>query len=404
MDAVKQIATVSSSIETATRAKEFAALVRVFALHEGNLQKAHEHARVAGMPRIASVFKSAVDVGGLDHVSWSALSEFRTIAEGWLQSLRSVSAFDAMLPSMRRMPLRSRGLSVVTGIEGASANELTVKPISSLTLSSTFTDPIKAAAIVVVTEELLKIGDPTASALLEAELRAAVVAASDGIFLSGLYASVTPTASAGAATANVLTDLAALLNAVNTGATSRLFWIFDAATIKKLVLKVSISGGFAFPDLRLDGGTLFGAPVVVADALPAGAALLVDASQIGAGTDALTLRMSRYGSLQLETTPDSPPVASTIPISLWQRNEVALRCERWFAFEPLRSGAVAPRSGVGVLRRRKCPTASPSTAPNIAPCKNALRTTAKCSCATTTAAPINARPHACGLRRERSSN
>ncbi len=165
---------------------------------------------------------------------------------------------------------------------------------------------MKAAAVVIVTEDLLKIGDPAASALLEAELRAAVVAASDGIFLSDLYASVTPTASAGATTANVLTDLAALLDGVSTGAGSRLFWIFDAATIKKLVLKVSTSGGFAFPDLRLDGGTLFGAPVIVADALPAGAAMLVDASQIGAGTDALTLKMARHARCRWTPRPNSP--------------------------------------------------------------------------------------------------
>ena len=44
--------------------------------------------------------------------------------------------------------------------------------------------------------------------------------------------------------------------------------------------------------------------------------------------------------LQMNDSPDSPPTASTVMISTWQRDLVALKVERWINWTA-RSGAVA---------------------------------------------------------------
>ena len=73
-----------------------------------------------------------------------------------------------------------------------------MKPISTLTMGATNDVLQKSAATLIVTEELLRL--PEASALLDAELRLAVTAASDkGFLFATLIAATTPTAGARAA-------------------------------------------------------------------------------------------------------------------------------------------------------------------------------------------------------------
>jgi hypothetical protein len=75
-------------------------------------------------------------------------------------------------------------------------------------------EPRKAAATVVITDELGRLAGASGDALIRTELRNAVVAATDNAFLTALIATTTPTASSG----DVLADLATLLAASGAGA------------------------------------------------------------------------------------------------------------------------------------------------------------------------------------------
>jgi len=50
--------------------------------------------------------------------------------------------------------------------------------------------------------------------------------------------------------------------------------------------------------------------------------------------------ISREASLQMESAPDSPATASTVLVSLWQHNMVAIRAERFINWKKSRDGAV----------------------------------------------------------------
>jgi hypothetical protein len=102
-------------------------------------------------------------------------------------------------------------------------------------------------------------------------------------------------------------------------------------------------------DMGLNGGTIAGMNVAVTDGVDAGTFVVVDASQIAAGSDTVELDVTRQATLQLETTPDSPPTASTVLQSLWQTNSVALKAERFFGAEPLTDTAVALIDGVSSI-------------------------------------------------------
>ena len=181
---------------------------------------------------------------------------------------------------------------------------------------------------------------------LRHELRNGVAVATDTSFLSSLYSGVTPVASAGSTTANVLTDLSVLLSALTLGANSRLFFVASSANIAKLMLKVSSGSGVAFPLLAPTGGQILnGITAIASDALPAGAVLMVDATGLAGNSELPELRAITQGDVQFSTTPDLPPAASTIWHSMWQHNERALMVERWFGFAQVRTGTVAAISG-----------------------------------------------------------
>ena len=54
----------------------------------------------------------------------------------------------------------------------------------------------------------------------------------------------------------------------------------------------------------------------------------------------VTIDASREASLQMECAPDSPPTGSTVLISLWQQNAVAIKAERFINWRLRRANAV----------------------------------------------------------------
>jgi hypothetical protein len=311
-------------------------------LRHGGAYEAHAQCKAErASPRVEAILKSAVTGIGL-----ADLADYQNIQQAFAESLRSLSVFDAVLDGgMVRAPLRSRGFSITTGITGAVVPERSIKPISSLVLASQLLEPKKASAIVIVSKELANF--PGSQQLFADELTRGVVAATDSAFLTSLIASTTPTASAGATLANITTDFDTLLAAVTTHATSRLFYIASPTNIKGLVAKANAGGTPAFPELTINGGPLFGGIVAIAsDSISSSAALLVDATALVGNSDLIVPGRTEQSALQMETAPDSPPTASTVPIALWQSDLVTLRMERWFGFTLMRSSGAASLSSV----------------------------------------------------------
>jgi hypothetical protein len=290
--------------------------------------------------------KTVVGAGSL--TDWSAIAEYRTASNAFSESLRTASIYDAALPFFAPAPLRSRGITVTTGISGAVVGENQNKIVSKILLGSALVEPRKSVGFVVASDEVFKRQDETTTRLFESELRKAVAAATDAVFLAELIAATTPTASAGSTLANVTTDIAVLLAAVTTHANSVLFFICSPANMKKLATKANSLGAPAFPNIGPNGGTFMpGVTAIASDQISSGAALLVDATQIAGSADIIALARSNNPTLQMvDSAPDSPETASTVVLSLWQHGLQALVAERFFGFTLLRATAVASLSGV----------------------------------------------------------
>jgi hypothetical protein len=290
--------------------------------------------------------KTVVGAGSL--TDWSAIGEYRNLSDAFSESLRTVGVFDAMLPYIAPAPLRSRGVTVTTGISGAVVGEGQIKVISKLVLGNALVEPRKAQGSLILTQELLHRQDPAVLRLLENELRRAVVAATDSVFLAELVAATTPAGSAGSTLAQITSDISTLVSAVTTGENSQLFFICSPANMKKLSLKQNSVGSRAFENLGPNGGTLMpGVTAIASNSIASDVALLVDATLIAGSADIIELSRSPYLVAQLvDSNPDSPETASTVQISLWQHGLQWLIAERFFGFVLTRATACASLNSV----------------------------------------------------------
>ena len=346
----RKVAAVSSSIEAATRAGHVPMIARLILMGKGEIGALPAIARQRGIPdHVVTMVRSAVAAGDTAPGNWGALlGDYANASAAFLESLRPISVFDHLLGNgMRRVPLKTN-IRVITGnVTGHGVNSSSVKPISSLSVDAEMLEPQKAIAMVIISDELARFATPGSEQLFNNELRKAAAAATDQVFLAGLAADETPTASAGSSAANVYTDLAALLAALDTGATSRLFFIIGAANAKKLMTKTTTSGDLAFPQMGPSGGSILpGVTALVSDQVAASTAMMIDATQLLAETGPIGLSMSRHTTLQFSDAPDFPPTALTGVINLWQFDLRALMAERFFGFAKVRANSVAVLSGV----------------------------------------------------------
>ena len=95
------------------------------------------------------------------------------------------------------------------------------------------------------------------------------------------------------------------------------------------------------PELTPQGGSVSGIPVVVTNAAATGVVTLIDASRFAGASDPVTIENFRNASVVMDTVPDSPPVATSNVLSLWQLNMVGILCERWIGIQKLSTSSVA---------------------------------------------------------------
>jgi hypothetical protein len=122
-----------------------------------------------------------------------------------------------------------------------------------------------------------------------------------------------------------------------------------SAIAKVLSVMHTNAGDAAFPTLSYNGGSIAGIQAVVSDGVPSGTMLLADAQQIAAASDMIQLSATNEASIQMDTTPDSPPTGSTPLISLWQFNYAGLKAERFFGAQKLTTTGVCVLTSIAYV-------------------------------------------------------
>jgi HK97 family phage major capsid protein len=325
--------------ETSVRSHEFILAVKhLMAAHGRPAQARAEAEHEGASERVLEIMKdaSAGTTSG-DTGSWgSELATYQQAVAAFTASLGNYSAFDRILNdgSFYRMPMRTRVSVTSTAATASIVDEGASKPVGMLTLDVAQLAARKAVGTVVVSNELVRLSNNAALDLLSRELRRAVGIVTDQAFISAIVDE--PGVASSGATGDFVQDIAGALDNIEVGSDMQLYLLLPAATVKRLAMQRD-SGGWLFPDLAVNGGAIQGVRVIVSNATDDG--VLIDSRQVAADSDTIRIDTSDQCMLDLAGG-DSPD------FSLWQKNCVAVRAERYFGCALLRPGGAAVISGL----------------------------------------------------------
>lgn len=327
--------------------------------------------------------KAAVAAATTGHATWAGPlvgdegSAFADFVE-FLRPQTILGRFGANgVPSLRRVPFRVPLIGQTSGGAGYWVGEGAAKPLTKFDFARTTLEPTKVANIAVATMETLRDSSPSAEGIIRDQLAAALVARLDTDFIDpakAAVANVSPASitngltfieSSGTDADAVRADIKAIFAAfiaANNAPTSGV-WIMPATVALSLSLMQNPLGQSEFPGLSMNGGNLFGLPVIVSQYVPTnfdadgagtefapGALVaLVNASDIYlADEGGVSVDMSQEASLQMDDAPtnnSATPTATTM-VSMFQTNSVAFRAERTVNWAKRRPSAVASLASV----------------------------------------------------------
>jgi HK97 family phage major capsid protein len=290
--------------------------------------------------------KAAVSPGVTSDATFAAPLSAYGVAGEALQLLRGASIIGQLEGRMRRAPFRTKvARETGSGTGGAWIGEALATPVAATAYDTLVQEAYKAAKIVVLSRELLQLGDPDAERTVRDTVIAGVAAFLDSQFLTNtvtLSAGVRPAAitngatavtSTGSTTAQITADLRSLLAAVTTTGGGRT-WIMQTKTLGQIAAAL----GSAAPDLPR---TLFGYSVLASDNSPQQVTLVDVGNILYSDTGGFDVSISESALLELNDAPAEPTAASTVMTSLFGRDLFGVRVTRWIAYLRAQSGSVA---------------------------------------------------------------
>lgn len=320
----------------------------------GNLMQAAEMAKMwhDESPEVELVLRAAVAAGTTTDATWaSPLVVYQNMASEFIELLRPQTIV-GKIDGFRRVPFN---IKVPRQTGGSTVNwvgEASVKPITSVAFDQLSLGFSKIAGIIPLSEELVRFSSPSAEALVTADLIASIAQFMDVEFIDPTNAPVTnvsPASVTYGATSIAATGVTAAALRADVKSLMALFlaanlspvggvWIMTAQQALAISLMVNALGQPEFPGVTMLGGTFLGFPVIASENVPTVGASPTDGSRIVfllanqvllADDGLVTIDASREASLQMDTAPDSPATASTVMMSLWQNNMVAIKAERY---------------------------------------------------------------------------
>lgn len=321
-------------------------------------------------PILQNVVKAAVVAASTGNANWAGnlVGDETSVYADFVEFLRPQTILGRFgnggIPGLRRVPFRVPLLAQTSGGAAQWVGEGKAKPLTKFDFTRTTLEPLKTAAIAVLTMEVLRDSSPSADTLVRDGLADAIrerldidfinpaKAASAGVSPASILNGVAPINSAGGSADDLRADITALLSAFIAGNNppSAGVLIMSSLTALQISTMRNPLGQKEFPDINLNGGTLEGLPVITSEYMTAfgdsaGSIIaLVNASDIYfADEGGVEIDASREASLEMS---DTPAHNSTTPtpaqlVSMFQTNSVAIRAERTLNWMRRRAVSVA---------------------------------------------------------------
>lgn len=329
------------------------ALALKAAVSMGGTRELHETAEDVMRQKAAVAFGTTTDSAFL-----GPLVQYSDMEAEFIELLRPETVI-GKLDRLKRVPFMSRMGRQLTGVSGSFVGEGAPKPVGRQTYDNVTLGFAKAAIIVVLTEEAVRFSSPNAESLARADMVAGIATYLDKRFLDPSFsgvpgispASITNAAtriqSSGVTTAAIDADVKAAMSAAFAGtdlSPATAVWVMSATTALGLSMRRTTQDMPLFPGLSMTGGTWYGLPVIVSNAMIASGspgekqiALITQSEVLMADDGGVALDMSNEASVQMS---DTPSAGAASLVSLWQNNLVGIRAERYINWAPARVGSL----------------------------------------------------------------
>jgi HK97 family phage major capsid protein/HK97 family phage prohead protease len=317
----------------------------------GNRHEAAEYAKRwdESTPEVALSLKAAIAPGTTTDATWAGPLVTQTIATDFLELLRPATIL-GRIPGLRTVPFNCKVPSQTGGGTYGWVGEAKPKPLTKLAFAAETLGISKVAGIIVLTEELVRLSNPSAEALVRADMVAGIARFLDGQFIDPAVAavagvnpaSITNGAPTAAATTNPMADIMGLINhfATNNIDVTGVTFIMSPSNALSLSFRSNLDGSPEFPGVTLSGGSYRGLNFVTSNTAGTNVIALQPNLILYADDGGVTIDASREASLQMDSAPMSPADATTVYVSLWQTNAVGLRAERFVNWKRANANAV----------------------------------------------------------------
>lgn len=300
-------------------------------------------------PEVALYLKAAIAPGTATDATWAGPLVNQNIANEFIELLRPATIL-GKIPGLRTVPFNTKVPSQTAGGTYGWVGEAKPKPVTKLAFSSVSLGITKAAGIIVLTQELIKLSNPSAEDLVRRDMIAGIAQFLDAQFIDPAVAavagvnpaSITNGAPTAAATTNPLADIMGLINhfAAANIAVDGVTFILSAANALALSFQTFTDGSPKFPGIGINGGSYKGLNFVTSQAAGTNVIALQPSLILYADDGGVTIDASQEASLQMDSAPASPADATTVYVSLWQTNTVGLRAERFVNWNKANANAV----------------------------------------------------------------
>jgi HK97 family phage major capsid protein/HK97 family phage prohead protease len=269
------------------------------------------------------------------------------------------------IPALNTVPFRIPLITQDTASSASWVGEGKGKPVTTLTTARTTLDPLKITALAVATMEQLRDSSPSVETVIRNDLARSIVYGIDIAFIDPANAGtstvkpasitngLTAITSSGQDIEAVYEDVTAVLAtfaAANNDDMSDAVWIMSNSTAMYLSVLRNTMGNREFPELRLDGGTFFGIPVITSSAAGTTVTLL-KAGDVWLGDEGgINVSISTEASIEMIDAPTNAsigadPVETTL-VSMFQTNSVAFLLERTISWKRRRAAGFKHVTGV----------------------------------------------------------
>jgi hypothetical protein len=263
--------------------------------------------------------------------------------------LRPASLFySAQAGGMVRVPINERASMIAATATAFVRGEGSAVPVSRMSIEAGAIERSDAHALVIVSDQLLKLTGTAGETMISRELRRSIAPAVDEQFLDVILDDVTPLPSPGTDAEAAIAAIKMLLAAVSPTVESRLIFGMSSDVALAGSTLTWPAGGFVFPNLRPTGGSVMDIDVIVSAGLPTGTIVLIDATGLAGDSEMITLEASGQTSIALVDDPTGSSVtpAPTTLVSMFQTNSTALKASAYFGAQRFRDNAVAIMDGI----------------------------------------------------------